>query len=179
MTELSATEVDRLAEDFNRYHSQEFPETHPVVEERLTDLLQEQNHLGVDEVADAIRWKLANQPSRRDRYIENLRSVPGKFVEFVTSAAFLVGKTRQQMKTLSAIPGVGYATATVLMTFRNPTEYAIGDRYINEAVLGLVDTQVTLSNYERLLGKLRELNPGEFDLRTVEKAYYMEHLKGR
>jgi hypothetical protein len=47
----------------------------------------------------------------------------------------------------------------------------------NEVILGLEDTQVTLSNYEDLFSELRKRNPSELDLRTVEKAYYQAHLQ--
>lgn len=178
MSRLSSDEIEQLAEAFDDYHHEEYPKTHPSVENRLTNLLTNQDYLTTSDVADALEWKLEGQGGRFERYKSKLESVPAEYVELVTEAAFMVDETRQQMKALYAIPGVGYATATVLMTFNNPADYAVGDRYINEVILGLEDTQVTLSNYEDLLDELRKRNPGEFDLRTVEKAYYQNYLEG-
>ena len=177
MSRLTPDEIEQLAEAFDEYHHEEYPETHPSVENRLTNLLTKQDHLTTSDVADAMEWKLEGQGGRFERYKSKLESVPPEYVELITEAAFMLDDTRQQMKTLYAIPGVGYATATVLMAFNNPVDYAVGDRYINEVILGLEDTQVTLSNYEDLLSELRKRNPGGFDLRTVEKAYYQAYLQ--
>ena len=37
------------------------------------------------------------------------------------------------------------------------------------------DRALRLSDYPRLLPALHDRNPGEFDLRTVEKAYYQQY----
>lgn len=177
MSRLTSDEIERLAEAFDDYHHEKYPETRPSVENRLTSLLTNQNYLTTSDVADALEWKLEGQGGRFERYKSQLESVPPDYVELVTEAAFMLDETQQQMKTLYAIPGVGYATATVLMSFNNPADYAVGDRYINEVILGLEDTQITLSNYGYLLDELRKRNPDDFDLRTVEKAYYQDHLE--
>lgn len=177
MSRLTSHEIEQLAEAFDDYHQEKYPETHPSVENQLTNLLTKQNYLTTSDVADSLEWKLEGQGGRFERYKKKLESVPPEYVELVTEAAFMLDERRQQMKTLNAIPGVGYATATVLMSFNNPADYAVGDRYINEVILGLEDAQVTLSNYGYLLDELRKRNPNDFDLRTVEKAYYQDYLE--
>ncbi len=52
--------------------------------------------------------------------------------------------------------------------------YAVGDRYMVAALFG-EDRALRLSDYPRLLTELRDRNPGGFDLRTVEKAYYQQY----
>jgi hypothetical protein len=37
------------------------------------------------------------------------------------------------------------------------------------------DRALRCSDYPRLLTELRNRNPGEFDLQTVEKAYYQQY----
>jgi endonuclease III len=129
MSRLTSDEIEQLAEAFDDYHHEEYPETHPSVENPLTNLLTNQDYLSTSDVADAMEWKLESQGGRFERYKSKLKSVPPEYVELVTEAAFMLDETRQQMKTLYAIPGVGYATATVLMAFNNPVDYAVGDRY--------------------------------------------------
>lgn len=52
--------------------------------------------------------------------------------------------------------------------------YAVGDRYMVVTLFG-EDRTLRLSDYPQLLTELRNRNPGEFDLRTVEKAYYQQY----
>lgn len=86
-------------------------------------------------------------------------------------AADLLSDPKLQLKTLTSIPGIGPAIATVVLAFHDPTNYAVGDRYMVAALLG-EDRALRLSDYPRLLTALCERNPGGFDLRTVEKTYY-------
>ncbi|MFC6907033.1 hypothetical protein [Halalkalicoccus tibetensis] len=100
--------------------------------------------------------------------------VPAAFVQRISEAAFLVDDPKLQLNTLTSIPGIGPATATVVLAFHEPTNYAVGDQYMIAALLG-EDRALRLSDYPRLLTKLRDRNPGGFDLRTVEKAYYQQY----
>ncbi len=68
------------------------------------------------------------------------------------------------------MPRIGPATATIILVFHDPTNYAVGDRYMVAALFG-ENQALRLFDYPRLLAKLRERNPGEFDHRTVERAY--------
>ena len=76
-----------------------------------------------------MQWKLNAQRGRRDRYIEWIYKVPTAFVQRISEAAFLVDDPKLQLETLTSIPGIGPATATVVLAFHDPTEYAVGDRY--------------------------------------------------
>lgn len=55
---------------------------------------------------------------------------------------------------------------------RRTTQSVIGTRVA--ALLG-EDRALRLSDHPRILTELHERNPGEFDLRTVEKAYYQQY----
>lgn len=89
-----------------------------------------QSSLTRSQVESAMKWKLVNQGGRPGRYIELMRSVPDQFIELVTEAAFLLDNPKLQTRTLTSIPGIGPATASVLLTFHDPTGYAVGDRYL-------------------------------------------------
>jgi hypothetical protein len=104
-----------------------------------------------------------------------MRAVPDEFIRRVSYATLLLKDDPEtQLKTLRSIPGIGGATATVILSFYDPVNYAVGDRYIVDALLG-EDRGFRVTDYSDLLSELRERNPGGFDLRTVEKAYYRQY----
>ncbi|MFC6907136.1 hypothetical protein [Halalkalicoccus tibetensis] len=100
--------------------------------------------------------------------------VPAEFVQRISEAAFLVDDPKLQLNTLTSIPGIGPATATVVLAFHDPMNYAVGDRYMIAALFD-DDRALRLSDYPQLLTELRKRNPGGLDLRTVEKAYYQQY----
>lgn len=51
-------------------------------------------------------------------------------VQRISEAAFLVDDPKPRLETLTSIPGIGPATATVVLAFHDPTNYAVGDRYM-------------------------------------------------
>jgi hypothetical protein len=103
-----------------------------------------------------------------------MRSTPEEFVQQVTGASLLPEDPKIQLQTLSSIPGIGDATATVVLAFYDPTTYAVGDRYIIDVLFG-EDRGFRRSDYTKLLEELGDRNPGDFDVRTVEKAYYRRY----
>ncbi|WP_336365311.1 hypothetical protein [Halalkalicoccus salilacus] len=100
--------------------------------------------------------------------------VPAAFVQHISEAVFLIDDPKLQLNTLTSIPGIGPATATVVLTFRDPANYAVGDRYMVAALFG-EDRALRLSDYPQILTELHERNPDEFDLRTSETAYYQQY----
>ncbi|SEH59425.1 hypothetical protein SAMN05192561_11057 [Halopenitus malekzadehii] len=145
-----------------------------AIEERLHEALADQESITREQLEDVVRWKLNGQTGRRDRNVEQVRSVPDEFVRRVSEAALLVDDPTLQLKTLRSIPGIGGATATVVLMFYDPENYAIGDRYIVHEFFG-EDRGMRVTDYPKILAELRERNPGDFDLRTVEKAYYQRY----
>jgi hypothetical protein len=103
-----------------------------------------------------------------------MRSTPEAFVQQVTGAALLPDDPKIQLQTLSSIPGIGDATGTVVLAFYDPAVYAVGDRYLVNVLFG-EDRGFRRSDYPELLEELQARNPGDFDLRTVEKAYYRRY----
>lgn len=79
-----------------------------------------------------------------------------------------------QLETFTSIPGIGSAIATVILAFYDPTNYAVGDRYIVDIFLD-EDRGMRITDYPTILEEFRNRNPGDFDLRTVEKAYYQSY----
>ena len=144
------------------------------IEDCLNESLPEQRYITRAQLERVVEWKLAAQPGRRDRNVERLSGVPDEFVRRVSEAALIVDDSKLQLKTLSSIPGIGNATATLVLAFYDPANYAIGDRYIVDALLG-EDRAMRLTDYPVILDELRDQNPGNFDLRTVEKAYYQKY----
>jgi len=159
---------------YSERYSDGYPDEHQEIEKEVGGALNEKGYLTQDELASVVEWKLDNQPGRRDRYIEMMRSTPKGFVRRVTEAALLPDDPKIQLQTLASIPGIGDATATVVLAFYDPTTYAVGDRYIIEVLFG-EDRGFRRSDYTTLLEELRDRNPDDFDLRTVEKAYYRRY----
>jgi len=161
-------------QDYSQRYDEGYSEEHGEIEQKVHDVLDNEGQLTQGDLEDVIRWKLGNQPGRRDRYIEMMRSTPEEFVQHITEAALLPEDPKIQLQTLSSIPGIGDATGSVVLAFYDPTTYAVGDRYIIDALFG-EGRGFRRSDYSDLLDELRERNPGEFDLRTVEKAYYRRY----
>jgi len=169
----SGMDTEEIREYSQRY-DEGYPEEHDEIERTVHRALADEGRMTQDDLEDVIRWKLDNQPGRRDRYIGMMRSTPEAFVQHITEAALLPEDPKTQLRTLSSIPGVGDATGTVVLAFYDPATYAVGDRYIIDALFG-EDRGFRRSDYAGLLDELRERNPADFNLRTVEKAYYRRY----
>lgn len=167
---MNGDEIRKWAEAYDESYQEELHE----IEQTLHEALQEQGYITQEQLRDVVTWKLDNQAGRRSGNIERVDRVPGAFVRRVSEAALLVDDPEVQLKTLSSIPGIGYATATVVLTFYDPERYAVGDRYMVD-LFSDEDRQMRVTDYPKLLSELRDRNPGAFDLRTVEKAYYQRY----
>lgn len=168
--DVGGMDTDEIRDRSERY-DEAYNDDHQTVEEDLHERLTGQQYITQDQLAKVIGWKLENQTGRRDWFIERMRSVPDEFIRRVSEAALLVDKPKTQLHTIKSIPGIGSATATVVLAFYDPTNYVVGDRYIIDALFG-EDRGFRVSDYPTLLEELRDRNPGDFDLRTIEKAYY-------
>ena len=163
-------DISNWAEAYDESYDEELHE----IEQTLHEALQKQRYITQSQLRNVVTWKLDNQAGRRSGNIERVNQVPDAFVRRVSEAALLVDDPKVQLKTLSSIPGIGYATATVVLTFYDPEQYAVGDRYMVDLFFD-DDRQMRVTDYPKLLSELRDRNPGGFDLRTVEKAYYQRY----
>jgi hypothetical protein len=171
--DVDGMDADEIRDLSDRY-DEGYPDDHETIEKDVHDRLTEQQYITQDQLAKVIGWKLDNQPGRSDRFTDDMRSVPDEFVRRVSEAALLIDDPKTQIKTLRSIPGIGPATATVVLAFYDPVNYAVGDRYIIDELFG-EDRGFRVSDYPKLLEELRDRNPGDFDLRTLEKAYYRRY----
>lgn len=165
-------EIREWAKSYDREYDDELH----AIEQTLCDTFQEQEFVTQNQLRKVVEWKLDNQAGRRSGNIERVNRVPDKYIRRVSEAALLVDDPVLQLKTLSSIPGIGGATATVILTFYDPQSYAVGDRYMVDLFLD-EDRQMRVTDYPKILTELRQRNPGDFDLRTVEKAYYQWYRK--
>lgn len=170
MQRLDSAEIKRWSDEYDANYDEQLRE----IEDTLNETLSEQHYITRDQLQQVIAWKLAAQPGRRDTNIERTNAVPDEFIRQLSGAALLVDDPKIQVKALACIPGIGNATATLVLAFYDPENYAIGDRYIVNALLG-EDRGMRATDYPKILDELRDCNPGEFDLRTVEKAYYRKY----
>lgn len=161
-------------EKWSKRYDDEYEQRLQAIQDDLHSALHDRGYLTQEKVLDAIRWKLDAQGGRRSGYIEKVRRLPEKFVEKVTEAALLVDDPKVQVSTLNSIPGVGAATASAILTFYDTENHAIGDQYLMDELL---DKERTMSvyDYPKILQALRDRNPGAYDLRTVEKAYWKRY----
>ena len=167
---MDTAEIREWAKSYDESYDEELHE----IEQTLHEALQAQEYITQGQLRDVVTWKLDNQAGRRSGNIERVNLVPGEIVRRVSEAALLVDDPEVQLKTLSSIPGIGYATATVVLTFYDPERYAVGDRYMVDLFFG-EDRQMRVTDYPKLLSELHDRNPGGFGLRTVEKAYYQRY----
>lgn len=167
---MDSNDIKIWSDEYDKHYDDKLQ----AIEETLNEVLAEQQYITQEQLEKVIEWKLAAQPGRRDKNKESMNSVPGNFIRLVSEAALLLDDPKTQLKTLTAIPGIGNATATLILAFYDPTNYAIGDRYMVDALLG-EDRGMRLTDYPTILEELSDRNPGEFDLRTVEKAYYQKY----
>ncbi|SEP26732.1 hypothetical protein SAMN04487948_12932 [Halogranum amylolyticum] len=161
-------------EKWSKRYDDDYEHRLQTIENDLHSALHDQGYLTQDGVVDAIRWKLDAQIGRRNGNIKKVRQLPEAFVEKVTEAALLVEDPKVQVSTLDSIPGVGAATASVILTFYDPKKYAVGDRYLMDELLDK-DRTMGISDYPKILQALLDRNPGGYDLRTVEKAYWKRY----
>lgn len=161
-------------EEWSGRYDETYPQRLQAIEEELRSALREQGYLTRDQLEKVIDWKLDGQGGRGDGYIDDMRRVPNEFVEKVTESALLVDDPQVQVDTITSIPGVGAATATVVLMFYDPEVYAVGDRYLKHEFLD-IDRSMRVTEYPKILDELRDRNPGDYDLRTVEKAYWMRY----
>ena len=196
MDTLSPTELDEWRARFDADRT----DAGAAIEATLTDSLETTDHLTADQLGEAIEWKLGSQGGRAElnrrrlsRVVDNASGID-RVVRNVTRAAFTPapsheledgafseadrGMIKHQLDLLSALPGVGAATATVVLTFNDPTNYAVGDRYLFGALLG-EERPVTAGNYPDLLAELRTRTPAGLPLREAEKAYYKWYAERR
>jgi len=167
---MDVTEIQKWAECYDEGYDDRLQE----IEQTLYEDLQEQEYITQDQLREVIKWKLDNQDRYRSQNIDRVNKVSDEYVRQISKAALLVNDPVLQLKTLSSIPGIGGATASVVLTFYDPENYAVGDRYMVDIFLN-EDRQMWMTDYPKLLEGLRDRNPGEFDLRTVEKAYYQRY----
>ena len=167
---MDPDEIREWAEAYDAEYDDALHET----ERRLTERIGEQRYVTQDQLRDVVRWKLDNQGGRRGGNVDRVNRVPDRFVQRVSEAALLADEPKLQVKTLASIPGIGPATATVVLTFADPASYAVGDRYVMDVFFG-DPKQMGATDYPRLLEQFRAENPGGFDLRTVEKAVYQRY----
>ena len=160
--------------DWSQRYDEVYDDDLQAVEERIHEALTDQQYLTRDQLEDVVRWKLNGMPGRRGGNVDRVRTVPDEFVRRVSEAALLVDDPKTQLKTLKSIPGIGPATGTVILTFYDPENYGIGDRYILDQFFG-EDRVMRVTDYPDILEELRDRNSGDSDLRTVEKAYYQRY----
>jgi hypothetical protein len=161
-------------QDWSERYDEAYDDDLQAIERRIHEALTEHQSLTRDELQEVVRWKLNGMPGRRGGNVDRVDTVPDEFVQYVTKAALLIDDPTTQLKTLKSIPGIGPATATVILAFYDPENYAIGDRYILDELFG-EDRTIRVTDYPKILAELRDRNPGDFDLRTVEKAYYQKY----
>ena len=167
---MDADEIEKRSGEYDDI----YPKRLKTIEEEVRSDLREQGYLTPDQLEKVIRWKLDGQGGRVDGYIDDMHRVPDEFVLKVTEAALLVDDPQVQVDTIASIPGVGTATATVVLMFYDPEKYAVGDRYLKDELLGK-DRSMKDFDYPKILDELRDRNPSDYDLRTVEKAYWMRY----
>ena len=167
---MDADEISDWSDRYDTVYNEDLRKT----EERIHKTINEQQYLTRDELLEIVRWKLDGMPGRRGGNVDRVEKVPDEFVQRVTEAALLVDDPVIQLKTLKSVPGIGPATGTVVLTFYDPENYGIGDRYILDEFFGESRT-MRVTDYPKILEELRNRNPSDFDLRTVEKAYYQKY----
>jgi len=140
----------------------------------LTGTLRTQEHVTKAQLDLIVEWKHAGQGDRVGVIQDRYSNVPESRIRKITNAAFGATDPALQLKILTAIPGVGYATATVILAFHDPDANAVGDRIGNETVLG-ERTAVTPTTYLALLKRLRAVRPDGQQLRDVVRVFYVRN----
>jgi hypothetical protein len=177
-TIIGPIHVESMNEDdiekWSKRYDDDYEQRLHAIQDELHSALHNRGYLTQEEVMDAIRWKLDAQDGRRGGNIEKVRQFPEEFVKKVTEAALLAEAPKVQASTLDSLPGVGAATASAILMFYDPENYAVGDRYLMDEFLNK-DRTMGISDYPKILQALRDRNPGGYDLRTVEKAYWKRY----
>lgn len=136
----------------------------------MTEQIRAQDHVTKDQLRLIVEWKLSGQAGRVGVNQDRFADIADEVIRKISNAAFSTGDPELQIKILSAIPGIGNATAAVILTFHDPDHYVVGGRSVTEAVLGRRES-VTPTNYPELLQRLREVKPNGYPLRDLERVF--------
>lgn len=144
------------------------------LEEELRGKLQKNEFATKEDLKNIIEWKFQGQlKGRRSLNIKRLNNVNPKLIVDISKLAFTADSDKTRLKLLTVIDGVGYAIATVILTFFNPQNYGILDFHAWNAIFQ--DGKKTFGEREclRFIGELRRI-AREVDLpcRDVEKALF-------
>jgi hypothetical protein len=154
------------------------------LEKELGEQLRRTKQLTKDELGQIIEWKFQGRLlGRRKHFMNIISDIPDEFIGKVTNESFNEEDERLRIRKLmgryGGIAGVGFAIASVILTFYDPEKYGVYDIHAWRELFGTkpADLFTNFDNLTRFLGRLRdEAKQTGCNVRTVEKAYFKKNL---
>ena len=163
--------METILEYASRYDSSQKPQDR-ATEEKMKSLLEEQRHLGRDELVEIGVWKT---PRQKRRYQSNDELA----VKEITKFSFSAKSERARIGVLLALDGVSYAVASTILHFAFPRRYPILDFRALWSLGWKQPSSYNVEFWEKYCAEIRDLSKKlNLPIRTIDKAlwqYSREH----
>lgn len=175
--------IERMNKEELIYWRDRYNATNSGEDERIErvvgESLRKNGKLSRNELEEIIRWKMANAPGRMVANLKRVRTHTEDFVELITKTALKSKDDKERIKILTTLNGVGVAVASAILSFYDPNNYGVGDRYIMDAFSSR-KTVPTTTDYLNIFKILREEKERHhLGVRDIEKAYYQKYIEKR
>lgn len=164
---------DEALKWLNRYNTEE-DLYNTGLEERLRSSFKKQGHMTKEQLLQIVEWKFKTMPGREKRERNLLKDIAENDIRLISAAVFGVKEDKLRLKLLSAIPGVGLAMASTVMTFYEPESYGIYDIHSWRGLMRSRESKSAVwSDLEEFWTALRnEAKKFGMSCRDLEKAYF-------
>jgi len=160
-----------------------YDEEHPwwvKKETELGDNLREKGELSKENLIEIIKWKFKTTPRRLKKNLERANKNEDYAVRNISRSVLRLSPKYdyEKIMRLCRIKGVGSATASVILTFYDPTNYGVFDIHVWKELFGKdAEPDYNVRNCLICLSKLRQITKKyALDVRVIEKAYFKKNL---
>jgi len=166
-------------------YDDDYPERDRQIEEELGNKLRLSKELTKDDLIKIIEWKFQDRTKgRRKIILRLLKDIDDSEIRRVVNVALNTENETLRIKKLrDGITGVGFALASVILTFYAPKNYGVFDIHVYDELFG-TNPKTRPKNlfgnckyYLKFLRKLREIaKKHDLDVRAVEKALFKKNV---
>lgn len=147
-------------------------------EQKTGLLLREANEVTKEQLLDLIKWRYGDQKHYFKRIMKLLDSVQDHEIREVTRVANSLSLDLYKMTLLCALPGVGPALASILLTLFNPEKYGFFERGVWDQIFPEETVNTSISGYLRYLNSLRKISKEHgVPVRVVEQALLAKNIE--
>jgi len=163
-----------------RYDKEE-PLYNTGLEEELGQKFRENGYATKQDLQSIIKWKFQGRLlGRQKRMLNLLATVPEEDIIQMTRAVFGMNDDKLRVRLLCAMDGIGYALASVILTFFDPEHFGIFDIHAWRALFGK-EPGTLFTNQRHVLEFFNALRSLSSEIgcscRAIEKALFKKDLE--